>query len=77
METKIKIKPVNYSVDLLEIYNVSLRLNKTANITCGIVGEKVSIGYSFDLTEEEYTAWGNDDNYIVDLLLSKLGLEKA
>jgi hypothetical protein len=25
----------------------------------------------------EYDAWGTDDNYIYDLILSKLGLEKA
>ena len=25
----------------------------------------------------EYDAWGSDDNYIYDLILSKLGLQKA
>jgi hypothetical protein len=26
---------------------------------------------------EEYTAWGNDDTYLENLVLQKLGLEKA
>lgn len=77
METTIKIKPVNYSVDVLNIHNVSLSLDKTARIVCSISGEKVNIGYTIELTADEYAAWGTDDNYIIDLILSKVGVEKA
>lgn len=76
METSIKIKPVNYSTETLDIFNVSLQLNKTAQITCAVRGEKLHIPHTIELTADEYAAWGNDDNYIVDLVLSKLGLEK-
>lgn len=38
----------------------------------------VAIPYGkFNLTPEEYAAWGTDDNYIVDLCLSKLDCVKA
>lgn len=77
METTIKIKPVNYSLDTLEIINVGVQLDKTAYVNCMVKGEKIINNHTIDLTPDEYAAWGNDDNYIVDLLLSKLGLEKA
>lgn len=31
----------------------------------------------FNLTSEEYAAWGLDDNYIMDLAISKLDCVKA
>jgi len=77
METTIKIKPVSYSTDTLDIFGISLQLNKTAQISCAVRSEKLHIPYNIELTADEYAAWGNDDNYIVDLILSKLGLEKA
>ena len=77
METTIKIKPVNYSLDTLQIINVGVQLNKTAYVNCIVRGEENANQYNIELTADEYAAWGNDDNYIVDLLLSKLGLEKA
>jgi hypothetical protein len=75
MEKTIKIKPVNYSIDTLEIINIGVELGKFAYVNCIIKGDKITINNTIDLTPEEYNAWGNDDNYIVDLLLSKLGLE--
>jgi hypothetical protein len=78
METTIiQLKPVPYFIDKLEIHNVSLRLDKGAYINYIISGDKIQIGNSLELTPDEYAAWGNDDNYIVDLLLSKLDVEKA
>jgi hypothetical protein len=77
METTIiQLKPVPYFIDKLEIHSVSLRLDKGASINYIISGDKIQIGNSLELTPDEYAGWGNDDNYIVDLLLSKLGLEK-
>lgn len=77
MEKTIKIKPVNYSIDTLEIINVGVELGKFAYVNCIIKGDNITINNTIDITEEEYTAWGSDDDYIVDLLLSKLSLEKA
>ena len=77
METTIKIKPVNYSLDTLQIINVAVQLNKSAYVNCIVRGETNANQYNIELTADEYSAWGDDDNYIVDLILSKLGLEKA
>ena len=77
METTIKIKPVNYPVDTLNIISVGVALNRIAYISCSLSGKDITINHNIELTPEEYSAWGNDDNYIVDLILSKLGLEKA
>lgn len=37
------------------------------------VGQSLSQQY-FDLTKEEYLAWQNNDEYIINLLCSKVGL---
>ena len=73
----IKIKPVNFPVDTLNIINVGILLDKSALISCSVNGEQITINYTIELTADEYAEWGNDDNYIVDLILSKLALEKA
>jgi hypothetical protein len=77
METSIKIKPVIHSLQTLDIFGISLQLNKTASVSCAVRSETLHIPYNIELTEEEYSAWGNDDNYIVELVISKLGLEIA
>jgi hypothetical protein len=78
METTIvKLKPVPYYITELEIHSVSLRLDKGAHIQYILKGDILHLGNTLELTPDEYAAWGNDDNYIVDLLLSKLSLEKA
>lgn len=73
----IEIKPISYSVDKVEIFNISLTINKTAFVNGVIFGEKINFPFHFELSDEEYAAWGNDDNYILDLVLSKVGAEKA
>jgi hypothetical protein len=39
-------------------------------------GQSLSQHY-FDLTKEEYLAWQNNDEYIINLLCSKVGLTPA
>ena len=39
-------------------------------------GQSLSQQY-FDLTKEEYLAWQNNDEYIINLLCSKVGLTPA
>lgn len=74
---KIAIKPVSYSVSELVINNISVVLNSTATIGGFIYGEKIGLPFNVELSKAEYEAWGNDDNYITNIVLSKLGLEKA
>lgn len=74
--TLVEIQPVNYSATALTINNVFVALDQTAQIGGGIYGEVISLPYSVNLTTEEYNAWGSDDNYIIDLVLTKLNLQK-
>jgi hypothetical protein len=50
-------------------------IGNSAYATCRIDG--LSEALNCVINEAEYEAWGSDDNYIYDLILSKLGLEKA
>jgi hypothetical protein len=72
---QIQIKPITKQVN-------------SVRITIGIYPEQnmaqASIQYdglneisNIAIEGAEYDAWGTDDNYIYDLILSKLGLEKA
>lgn len=38
-------------------------------------GNAILVG-DFTITEQEYSQWGTDDNYIIDLALQKLGFER-
>lgn len=77
MRKIVKIKPVNFSVEELEILSVHIKLDNGANINCRLFSNEVSAYYHIELTSEEYSAWGNDDEYITDLVLSKLQLERG
>jgi len=73
---EIKIKPITRTIDTLSISNVSVKLNKSASVVVSLSGD-INESKIVDLTSQEYDAWGSDDDYIYDLILSKLGLEKA
>jgi len=75
--TIIEIVPVNYPVSAVTINNVMVQLDQTAQIGGHIYGDIVSLPYQVNLTQEEYAAWGSDDNYISNLVINKLGYTKA
>lgn len=72
----IEIKPV---VRTAEIVDISLTINNNSVNVNVCLFRPNSIMESTNLVIEgaEYDAWGSDDNYIYDLILSKLGLERA
>lgn len=78
---KIQIKPqvVSYTLDNVSIWNTSVVLGETASFSVAVSSETREGEYARTiwLTQDEYNAWGDNDDYIVDLILSKLGLEKA
>lgn len=80
---KIQIKPqvVSYTLDNVSIWNTNVDLdNKSASFSVAVSNDTDKQGEyarTIILTQDEYDTWGDDDNYIVDLVLSKLGLEKA
>jgi hypothetical protein len=77
---KIAIKPITKTLNTFELSNISVVVNNqfgnSAQITSRIYGDITEVKI-IDITPEEYAAWGTDDNYIYDLVLSKLGLERA
>jgi hypothetical protein len=73
----IKIQPKHIELNEVLITSISVNLDKTAYITGLILGTEISKPFNINLTKEEYDGWGNDDNYITELILTKLGLEKA
>jgi hypothetical protein len=77
MRKIVKIKPVSFSVTELEISPVVVTLNNSANINCRLFNDEISKFFNLELTSEEYSKWGSNDDYITDLVLSKLGLEKS
>lgn len=76
-QIRIEIQPVNYSVSAVTISNVIVSLDQTAQIGGFVIGDVVSVPYQVNLSQEEYAAWGTDDNYINDLVITKLGYTKA
>lgn len=76
--TQLKINPISIQITDLNL-SVEYQLNKRAYIHYNLKtsNERVVDNGSILLTEEEFSAWGQDDTYIEDLVLSKLGLERA
>jgi hypothetical protein len=72
----IEIKPVVRTADILDI---SLIINNNCVVANACLYKPNSIMESTSITIEgaEYEAWGTDDNYIYNLVLSKLGYERA
>jgi hypothetical protein len=76
--TKIQIKPVTYTATELNIFT-DYALNQPTTFHYTIKGEN-SLVYDqgiIRLSEEEFAAWGDNDAYIENLILTKLGLKKA
>jgi len=76
--TKILNTPLEKTIQVLgfRVSVISVQLGHSArlaiNLNC-LHGEKPFIDYKEILIEgEEYSNWGNDDKYIIDLVSSKL-----
>jgi len=66
---------VPYLVDSFLIILGDLRLNESVSVGVQLYqGQRQVYFTSFMIEGEEYSAWGNDDNYLKNLVASKLGL---
>lgn len=64
----------------VDITHVHLKKDATINIRFMETADMYSFcpsGTAFTLTQEEYDGWGDDDDYIIDLICTKYGLTKA
>jgi len=72
---KIEIKPVSKQIDNVYIYlDILPNLSK---VIANIKYEHITETQIISIEGDEYNAWGSDDSYIYDLILSKVGLERA
>jgi hypothetical protein len=55
------------SIELFTKLNVCVSLFENSQLVDNV---------NYQITGEEYSNWGNDDQYIVDLVLTKLGMIK-
>jgi hypothetical protein len=74
---KIEIKPIIKTATSIDI-NISVHdINAMANCLITYNDSRFTEVRNVTIEGAEYDAWGTDDNYIYDLVLSKLGLERA
>lgn len=79
--TKIEVQDKEevkvFTINNIEIRILNLSLNKFVdlNVTLKQNNDFVNSVY-MRIEGEEYTAWGNDDDYLENLVLNKLGLNR-
>ena len=78
---KVQIKPVtkiSTEVELnIVVFNDPINNETKASATVKLLGEGIFDTKQVIIEAAEYSAWGSDDNYIYDLILSKVGLQRA
>ncbi len=82
MNNMIEVNPVEVdgkTVKYLDIIVVMVRLNGPKIIAYTLVDANMKMikGVNMVITEEEYNAWSDDDNYITELTLLKTGLTEV
>jgi hypothetical protein len=82
MNNMIEVNPVEVdgkTVKYLDIIVVMVRLKGPKIIAYTLVDADMKMikGVNMIITEEEYNAWSDDDDYITELTLAKIGLTKA
>lgn len=77
---KVQIKPItkiSTEVELnIVLFNDPITNLTKASATVKLLGDGIFDTKQVIIESEEYNAWGEDDNYIYDLILSKIGLER-
>jgi hypothetical protein len=72
----IKIKPIQKIADEVTI-TLSFVDTHRADFSVMLKGDGIMELKNIIIQGPEYDAWGTDDNYIYDLVLQKLGYERA
>jgi len=69
----ITVDEVDYTVGYLSLTQIVVILRETARIQYNLcdTNEKMIKPSSYMLTQEEYEAWGLDDTYIENLILTR------
>jgi len=72
-----KVITKTYSYITVQIRNVVLNTSVEIQVTFFDANKNMGDMKSVTLTGTEYTNWGNDDNYIINMACQKLGLTLA
>jgi hypothetical protein len=72
---QIQINPITKQVNSVRVA-IDIAPDKGMAVAT-VYYEGMIDGSTIFIEGAEYDAWGTDDNYIYDLILSKLGLQKA
>jgi len=81
-ETKVNVQDSIYT-KIMIINNIKIRTNRLSlfnSISLGVslfADNSLVENKTIDVTGEDYNNWGNDDQYIVNFVLNKLGLTPA
>lgn len=74
VENKDIVKTYTISKIEISVVNITLFESVTISVFLKDVDNNLIDTTYFTLKNEEYDNWGSDDDYILDLILSKLGL---
>lgn len=79
MDDYINVQPTDVVMSCVKV-RLSISNFQLKATTCSVIAQKfdennnlIDVVNVF-INEEEYSQWSTDDNYIVDLVLTKLGL---
>ena len=80
-DIKVNIEDYNFVqssvVNNIKIKIMNVDLFKSITICVSLLTNNKNVDNKIlKITGEEYNNWGNDDNYIINLVLTKLGLSK-
>lgn len=80
MSNNYPVEPQTYTTTTtidsfrIEVINLVLKSSVTINAVCFNSDNILVKTQIFNIVGEEYESWGNDDNYLVNLVAQKLGL---
>lgn len=66
---RVVTKTITYTQ--FAIKDIVIELNKTATFIVILYGDETDV-LEIKLSEEEYFSWGNDDNYVIQIIKQKL-----
>jgi hypothetical protein len=68
----------SYTINNVQIRVMNLILYKCVNVHATLMDNDTYVDSKmFKLENEDYTNWGNDDSYITNYVLTKLGLTES
>lgn len=83
MNISVEINPFNYVTDVkiisrIEVHVFSIVLFESVTVMVTLCDDKDHVidNKHIVISGDEYVMWSNDDSYLIDLVLTKLGLSK-